>query len=155
MLGNANRSNFQPNGIDNKPLQSSGTRGLALPLTVSSLFNRTCRRLNGALSDMGDGQRCSLLAIRNLLDIVDISDATLMLLRCAVVCDWRFGIGLALMAASCDAIRNRRRSGRVGWIVQILRKDIWHVLRREWNREPVFDMAVLLGSRFHPRLRCY
>jgi hypothetical protein len=95
------------------------------------------------------------MAIRNLLDIVDISDATLMLLRCAVVCDLRFEIGLALMATFRDAICNWRRSGRVGWIVQILRKDIWHVLRREWNREPVFDMAVLLGSRFHPRLRCY
>jgi hypothetical protein len=70
------------------------------------------------------------------------------------VCDLRFEMGLALMAAIRDAICNRRRSGRVGWIVQIQRKDTWHFLRREWNREPILDMAVLLGSRFHSRLRC-
>ena len=29
----------------------------------------------------------------------------------------------------------------------------WHFLRRKWNREPVLDVALLLGSRFHSRLR--
>ncbi len=27
-----------------------------------------------------------------------------------------------------------------GWIVQILRIDIWHFLRREWNREHTLEM---------------
>ncbi len=29
----------------------------------------------------------------------------------------------------------------------------WRFLRREWNREPVLDVALSLGSRFHSRLR--
>ena len=46
-----------------------------------------------------------------------------------------------------------RRSCRVGLVIRTHFELGLRFLRREWNREPVLDVALLLSSRFHSRLR--
>jgi hypothetical protein len=57
------------------------------------------------------------------------------------------------MRRDCDTILGIAEFRQSSWIGQTPLEHYWRYLRREWNREPILDVPVLLGSRFHPRLR--